>query len=257
MNPILTSKMFLGSSHKDKILSALADPINKPLVEQLKSYAVIDPDNVVRKESDTSKHEDSSLSSKSSDNNNSRNSSHSEQESDNSANSISREEHSRNSFKHTPQDAHEPLKDDKLKEDRLDEDNIGESEHEAGDSHTSSGESEDVDNENSNTSDNNKVESSVNVSSSITIEQAMRDATKIMSALNLDEETKGVDHFEHLYTPSGSEIWIYYDKKVDISPVLDKIVNYLQSAGYYYLEFVRIDRDKNAVVFKINWSSIR
>lgn len=88
----------------------------------------------------------------------------------------------------------------------------------------------------------------------VSINHVAQDVSEIPGLLNLKDETKGVINATIKGGPD-STVWIYYDNDVDISKILDKVISTLNLSGYFYLDFNRIARDQNAVVFDINWVS--
>ena len=95
---------------------------------------------------------------------------------------------------------------------------------------------------------------SIQSSSYVTVETVSQAVNEIPGILNLREDTAGVT-YAVLKNSSNNEIWIYYANDIDINKVLEKVNEVLVNSGYYFLEFNRVSRDENAIVFTINWIS--
>ena len=70
----------------------------------------------------------------------------------------------------------------------------------------------------------------------------------IVGILNLRDDTFGC-----LYASikGTDELWVYYDKKVDASQIVENVNKELQRIQCFFLEFNRVSRDDNAIVFTI------
>ena len=232
MEWITSSKLFKSSKYKDKILAAINDPINKPLVQQLTSYVDSDyvEDDIPESVPETEEVESPKSSKQSSGKHSGGGSSH----------SMSMPSGANGHFD-MPEDV------DFEDGEELD----------SGDLDISDEESEPSSDQESDESleESTKLnKSSINSSTYVTVETVSQAVQEIPGTLNLREDTAGVN-YTALKGGSTNELWIYYDSGVDISKVLDKVNSALINSGYYFLEFNRVSRDDNAIVFTINWIS--
>lgn len=71
---------------------------------------------------------------------------------------------------------------------------------------------------------------------------------EIKGMLNMQQDTSGVNRVLH----KDSEIWIYYNDKINLNNVMGSVIELLNAAGYSYLEFNRLARTDNAIVFQLS-----
>lgn len=239
MSLIMSSELFKSSKNKSKILSTISNPINKELVKQLESYVKVS-DLTEDDNSEGSKLDDSTES----------NPSHQEINTDDTSSEDtqkSEQTHTSNPASFVPNDSYDNSETDDSEEassEGSDEDNNTEDE-----SSDDSG-SNDV-NESTST---NKTE--IKSSTYVTADIVAKAVNELPGALNLSDDTKGVDYAAFKTNANNAnEVWIYYDSEVDVSKILSNVVTYLLSSGYYYLQFNRVSRDDNALVFVVNWVS--
>lgn len=95
---------------------------------------------------------------------------------------------------------------------------------------------------------------SIESASFVTPSQIYQATTEIPGMLNLRDDTHGA-LFASVKTGNTNEFWIYYDESVDLNSVLGAVNSALLASGYYFLEFNRVSRDENAIVFTIKWLS--
>ena len=242
---ITNSKLFKASKYKDKILAAVNDPINRELVKQLHSYVDVAYLNQLHKELDKKDEEIKDL--KSGESNVPENDFIDDKASDAGLNS-SRPSTSFNpspgaSFDVSPSPSSDGFEDsgDVDLDDLEIDDDLG--------------------NEPNDTTDQENTDSSTETSKEpvlsstyVTVEKVSEAVNQIPGMLNLRDETKGVT-YTNLKGTSDSELWIYYDKGVDLSQIIDAVNLALHDSGYYFLEFSRVARDESAIVFKVNWVS--
>ena len=232
MDWITNSKLFKGSKYQNKILAAIQDPINKPLVRQVTSYLdekyVEDSDSNLESNKPEVPEESSSSKPKPA--------SHASGGGHFSAPSGA------NGHFDMPEDAEfdEP--------DMGDAENLDIDENPEEPSEPEPSNSEEI--EQSKILDSDRVQASTYVTVS-TVSQAV---TEIPGILNSREDTCGVT-YAAIKSGTNNEIWIYYDSNVDINKVLEKVNYIIANSGYYFLEFNRVSRDENAIVFTINWIS--
>ena len=70
---------------------------------------------------------------------------------------------------------------------------------------------------------------------------------QIKGLLNLEDSTAGVNRI----LVKDSELWIYYNDSINLNNVMANVIESLNAAGYVYLEFNRLARSDNAIVFQI------
>lgn len=70
----------------------------------------------------------------------------------------------------------------------------------------------------------------------------------IKGILNSREDTAGVSRVS---TKDDKEVWIYYNDNVNLNDVMVQVIEELNRPGYTYLEFNRLARSDNAIVFVI------
>lgn len=70
---------------------------------------------------------------------------------------------------------------------------------------------------------------------------------QIKNLLNLQDTTTGVNRI----LVKDSELWVYYNDNINLNNVMASAIEALNAAGYTYLEFNRLARSDNAMVFQI------
>lgn len=70
----------------------------------------------------------------------------------------------------------------------------------------------------------------------------------IKGILNALEDTKGV---QRVGIKNENELWIYYNDSINLNNVMGPVIEELNKPGYTYLEFNRLARSDNAIVFII------
>lgn len=239
MSLIMSSELFKSSKNKSKILSTISNPINKELVKQLESYVKV---------SDLTE-DDNSAGSKLDDSTESNSSYQETNTNDTSSEDTQKSEqtHTSNPASFVPNDSYDTSETDDREEtssEGSDEDNNTEEES------SDDSDSNDV-NESTST---NKTE--IKSSTYVTADIVAKAVNELPGSLNLSDDTKGVDYAAFKTNANNAnEVWIYYDSEVDVSKILSNVVTYLLSSGYYYLQFNRVSRDDNALVFVVNWVS--
>lgn len=73
------------------------------------------------------------------------------------------------------------------------------------------------------------------------------DLTVLKDSLNSREDTHGVSRV----VEKDREIWIYYKDDVNLNNMMTEVIEYVMNAGYVSLEFNRLARSDNAIVFII------
>lgn len=232
MSIILQSTVFKGSKNKSAILAAMNNPINRELVQQIDFLDAYDD---VEPEVDSEGVDIANTP---------------EGEAGGSESSFSPSMgggFSGGSF--TGDDFSEDLGDDSLEFEESGLEGEGSEDGVMDDEGFESVEDlEDVDDE--------PVESStaINAGTFVNVETVANAVNEIPGTLNCVEETQGVTHCI-LKGGSDNEIWIYYSTEVDINSVLENVNKTLITKDYNFLEFDRVSREKNAIVYSINWVS--
>lgn len=239
MSLIMSSELFKSSKNKSKILSTISNPINKELVKQLESYVKVS-DLTEDDNQEDSKLDDSTLSNSSADETNTDDTS-----SEDTHNSEQTNTSKPASF---------------VPNDSSDTSAANDSEGTDSESSDDNDNSKDASSDDSNSNDVNESTSTtkaqIKSSTYVTADIVARAVNELPGALNLSDDTKGVDYAAFKTNANNAnEVWIYYDNEVDVSKILNNVVTYLLSSGYYYLQFNRISRDDNALVFVVNWVS--
>ena len=238
MEAIFASKFYKASSRKDEIRAALENPINHELVQQLKDY--ID-DSEWRRVEELKQPEEPIEEPVPDDAKESEISEHSESDSDSS-------ESTSNSAPSTPHIADHHLS-NMLKEEESD--NIGDVEV------------SEVSEESNNTEDSSSVSESESISELDSVEATTsvvvttfddisKQIDSIAGILNADAETSGV---RRCTVKSDSELWIYYNDSINLNNVMEPVISRLNSSNYSYLDFNRLARTDNAIVFSISESA--
>lgn len=94
-------------------------------------------------------------------------------------------------------------------------------------------------------SDQGTVNSSCYIPSLASFKLESLDPLKGM--LNARDDTAGVSYIKF----QNEELWIYYNDKINLNTVMEPVITLLASAGYHYLNFSRLARTDNAIVFTI------
>lgn len=225
MNAIFASKLFRSSTRQDKIRAALADPVNMELVQQLRSYLdepyqkmeLMDP-QPEEPETDTSE---------------------APAEGETGEESPSTPESNSPAPSHTGAPSHvsapisDPMDIPGLNiEDESSSEELPENEPSEPSSNEESVPPEEP------VAESTKITSSTDVQD--TIEQ-------LKGSINMRQETSGVNRI----LKKEDEIWIYYEDKVNLNNVMGPVIELVNALGYSNLEFNRLARSDNAIVFQI------
>ena len=73
---------------------------------------------------------------------------------------------------------------------------------------------------------------------------------EIKGILNMRNDTCDVNRV----LVKENELWIHYDDKVNLNNVMGPVIELMNASGYTYLEFNRLARSENAIVFQISES---
>ena len=69
----------------------------------------------------------------------------------------------------------------------------------------------------------------------------------VKSSLNAVQDTAGVQRV----SLKDCELWVYYDDAINLNNIMTGVIEYLGKAGYSNLEFNRLARSDNAMVFEV------
>ena len=219
MNAIFASKLFRSSIRQDKIRAALADPVNMELVQQLRSYldepyqkmGLMDP-QPEEPETDTSG---------------------TPAEGETGEESPSTPESNSPAPSHVSGPSSDPMDIPGLNI----EDEASSEEPPASEPSEPSSNEQSVPPEEP-VAESTKITSSTDVQD--TIEQ-------LKGSINMRQETSGVNRI----LKKEDEIWIYYEDKVNLNNVMGPVIELVNALGYSNLEFNRLARSDNAIVFQI------
>ena len=231
MNAIFASKLYKASKHKDKIKAALANPINTELVMQLTEYLDDDEVNQLADQVDTPRSDESNELSDADD----------KHEDDAESKSSEKIRPSQHTERHTAPPADHHLSEAVAKSES-DENSVEPAEKKTFDVQPQTSESEDV------------AESTVTTGSSVTAnciiypQSSTISVDAIIGALNAREDTAGVCRA----VLRDAELWIHYNDSVNLNNVMEPAIALLNAAGYTMLNFNRLARTENAIVFTIS-----
>lgn len=91
------------------------------------------------------------------------------------------------------------------------------------------------------------VEQSTVIASSCTEKDAALEVDTIKGSLNVKAETAGVIRVR----VKDKELWVYYQDSINLNSVMPDVIDTMNTLGYTYLEFSRLARTDNAIVFDI------
>lgn len=81
-----------------------------------------------------------------------------------------------------------------------------------------------------------------------TFDDVISDCESIKGTLNSREDTTGVTRLQ----VKDSELWIYFHDDANLNDKMVNVIEVLNAVGYTYLNFNRLARSNNAIVFDIN-----
>lgn len=206
-------KMFRSSSRKNHIKANIANPINVELVQQIQDLTDDSEDTVEKVNPSENKSERKILKGPSS-------------------------SPSGGSYSTSLSHGSEPSEDDIFIPDETDNNNNKDENFDDSDSLDTSDESVDED-----TSDEN-VESSEAITAVVEDEL---DINQLKSILN---ESSSLTYGVSRISERNNEVWVYYNDDVNLNPMLSDIIYTVESSKFKNLEFNRIARSDNAVVFE-------
>ena len=68
---------------------------------------------------------------------------------------------------------------------------------------------------------------------------------QLIGTLNVKEDTNGVSRIK----VADDEVWIYYNDKINLNNIMESVISTLSQSGFSSLEFNRLARSDNAIVF--------
>ena len=101
--------------------------------------------------------------------------------------------------------------------------------------------------ESSEPQEDESVEQSTVIASSCTEKDVAVEVDTIKGSLNVKDETSGVTRVR----VKDKELWIYYQDSINLNSVMPDVIDTMNALGYTYLEFSRLARTDNAIVFDI------
>ena len=245
MNAIFASKLYKSSNRKQKIVAAIQNSVNAELVQQLREY-LAEPEDVsdaLNEKSETKTRSDVRP----------------EGVASPQADTSDRIRPSSSGVSHTSEFATEVS----LEPDTSDTEVTDETQTEdipldkfhtpAGKKDEDKEKSEDEDTESDAT-----VQESTSIKGATTLyaepvknsccDQIRIDAEVIKGTLNLRDDTAGVSRIQI----KDNEFWIYYQDKINLNSVMEPVINVLNASGFTRLEFNRLARTANAIVFEMS-----
>ena len=232
LKSIYACKMYRYSKHKDKIHSAISNPLNAELVQQLSKYVDFnEPKELPESYVDTTKvnnKEDTSTTQKS------------------ESKPLSFTPHSSITSKPSSEQLDTTAESEEPEDAKVtDTANTGKDDT-----------TEEKSSETSNVEESTKIKGNQVVESGtvlynnscICVDKLPEVVDQIKGALNLRADTKGVNRV----LVKDSELWIYYDDSINLNNVMAAVIEFLNAANYQYLEFNRLARSDNAIVFEVS-----
>lgn len=235
MASIFASKLYASSKRKNKIHSSISDPTNAALVQQLSSYLGEDVKQKLAHEKREIEEKQESSANMPPESTEDRNSASVEKEMGHNAAPAT----------FTPKPLSGKISDGLEVQDKLDEKLNN-------DVPSIADESTQLQSDNSDES-SSTIEESVTVNSATIVEDVdvTFDGNVLKGSLNANSDTTGVSRV----VVKDNEIWIYYNDNVNLNNVMSQVIDKVYALGYSYLDFNRLARSDNAMVFVITVSS--
>lgn len=237
MKAIFASKLYKSSKRKEEIKAALANPVNAELVQQLRTH--LDPDYTDDKYDKQNQTEDVNLDDPSI---NLDDDSVEKVEDEGSKTGTETKDSSVKKIHSTPSpvDFHES-NDDDIDIEKPEDDVTAPDEGKA----TEPTKDTEVDSSTKVVGQTVLYKRGVAPTLSISLDE-------IIGLLNLDEKTAGVSR---AIVKDENELWVYYKDKINLNNVMDEVIARLDASDYTCLEFNRLARSDNAIVFEIEKAS--
>lgn len=252
MASIFSCKLFRAHKNKDKVIAALTNSVNMELTEQVASLIddkdlqfLIDKSNHMQSRAEDISEPDKSVSDT--------DTSEAPNISKESAPSISMKRPSPNTF--IPKgfkDSHS----EESEESQLSDGTDADTDTDASDVEDTPAEAtEDIADGTDDADSASKSGSAIPVTAGASVQDPSKDIStipsQIKSLLNMSADTSGVTRV----SIRDNELWIYYNDKTNLNNVMSLAIDALMAASYYYLEFNRLARTDNAMVFQIEFYS--
>ena len=248
MEAIFASKLYKTSRRKDKIAAAISNPINVELVQQIQDYLGDEEDSEVVNTSpaadETPAEVESDSPEKFSPVSHDSSAPIDFRPEEDEASSLPEEVSHVDSAPEAPEDKEEPVPQDAP-------DNKDSSESSDVSKFHTPRKKQDED-------ESTKVEESTVVNAATALYQPpvsasccdkiRVDAAAIKGTLNVRDDTKGVSRI----FVKDNELWIYYQDKINLNSVMEPVIEVLNGTGFTNLEFNRLARTENAIVFEIS-----
>lgn len=233
LNAIYASKIFKSSTRQDRIIHAFDNPLNKALVKQLSEY-IPDSVDIDEVKDESTQVEDTNPSVESS----------AESTNTNGAPAPTSSSHGSNVTISVPSSNDEGAIDDRLQEDLAKQ----ESEQQEQVIPSTTTESNLPDESNSDVKQTTRVpvKSAEQILNNV-YDSFKYDIEPIKGILNTHADTAGVNRI----LIKDNEMWIYYNDDINLNNIMPNVIELLRSANYTYLEFNRLARSDNAIVFEI------
>lgn len=215
---IFSSHSFKRSPYKDKIISAIQDPVNKELLFQLKDY--IDFDSIPEEYKSTDK-----------------------EVTESDEKFI---EENKDKEKSNENEVEQPKKGINFKENNAQEENTEDSIDNSQYNDDSESKKETV-----TTSVSIKSQTVLNSAPCCTANKLQSEV--ILATLNSIDNTSGV---YRVTCVEPNEVWVYYKDDINLNNVMPNVIDVLASSGFYYLTFNRLARTQNAMVFEFDPSNV-
>lgn len=229
MKAIYASKLFRASPRKEKIRAAVENPINSELVQQLRTY--LDDEYATEQYLDPDR----------SDNNSDLNDSSGQD--NKSSNPSFHKSSTRHDTASRPADFHPSDSSELDDKDANDAD--------LPDLNTSDDDSDEPQVKESTTVSKTSVQAQTVLysQSSVPANELLDVVEEIKGTLNTRQDTAGVNR---VLCKENSELWIYYNDNINLNNVMGPVIELLNASGYTYLDFNRLARSDNAIVFQIS-----
>lgn len=230
MDAIFSCKLYRTSNRKDKINSALNNPLNVELVQQLRDYLDVPEEDSTDYDRDLDLDVADELETDDGLENDDRSKS--------SSNESSRLDEVTPRGFHSPKSHSEDFDSNDVTDDKLENDADADNK----DLEDSNEESEDAD------TDDSSANSSSVINASECCYSKLVDTESVKGTLNARDDTQGVSRI----FVRDNELWIYYQDKINLNSVMEPVISVLNSTGFTNLEFNRLARAENAIVFEIH-----
>lgn len=236
MKAIYSCKLFKASTRKSKIEAAIADPLNLELVTQLKSYLDDEYQDIVNE--------------------------HEAKEAQELADSLANNDPQVSNEGDSPTESHEnsagstfagppggggsrPSLSEKFDMLLSEEDSGGGIDGESPD--IADGDGDDI----SDTGELDEVEESTAINCVEDKSDVLSSSELVSSVKDLlasEPSTQGVNRVMF----KKNELWIHYNDDINLNNVMGPVIEQLNSSGYDYMDFNRLARSENAIVFQVN-----